>query len=137
MWVFASLSFFFLLIDLGFVNVFFHLTDLGFVIVFFLLINLGFVVLWFGRGRDCAAFFFFFVWWILVATMKVDAGIAVAEVAVTVAIGFCGDCFYIILKYYIYYFKWSDKIKNKTFDVWWIVKWSVKINKIDFWDVKC
>ena len=50
-------------------------------------------------------FFFFFVWWILVATMKVDAGIAVAKVAVTIAIGFCGDCFYIILKYYIYYFK--------------------------------
>ena len=32
-WVFASLSFFFLLTDLGFVIVFFLLTDLGFVIV--------------------------------------------------------------------------------------------------------
>ena len=61
-------------------------------------------VIWKRKGL-CRFFFFFFVWWILVATMKVDAGIAVAEVAVTVAIGFCGDCFYIILKYYIYYFK--------------------------------
>ena len=32
-WVFASLSFFFLLTDMGFVIVFFLLTDLGFVIV--------------------------------------------------------------------------------------------------------
>ena len=44
-------------------------------------------------------FFFFFMWWILVATVEVDVGSAVAEVAVTVAIGFCGGCFYIILKY--------------------------------------
>ena len=50
-------------------------------------------------------FFFSFVWWILVATMEVDAGSAMVEVAVTVAIGFCGGCFYIILKYCIYYFK--------------------------------
>ena len=48
---------------------------------------------------------FFFVWWILVATVEADAGSAVAEVAVIVAIGFCGGCFYIILKYCIYYFK--------------------------------
>ena len=33
MWIFASLSFFFLLTDLGFVVVFFLLIDLGFVIV--------------------------------------------------------------------------------------------------------
>ena len=52
---------------------------------------------------------FFFVWWILVATVEVDAGSAVAEVAVTVAVGFCGGCFYIILKYCIYYFKRSGK----------------------------
>ena len=45
MWVFASLSFFFLLTDLGFMIVFFHLTNLGFVIVFFLFTDLGFVVL--------------------------------------------------------------------------------------------
>ena len=31
--------------------------------------------------------------------MEVDVGSAVAEVAVTVAIGFCGGCFNIILKY--------------------------------------
>ena len=48
---------------------------------------------------------FFFVWWILVATVEVDAGSAMVEVAVTVAIGFCGGCFFIILKYCIYYFK--------------------------------
>ena len=65
--------------------------------------------------------------------MEVDAGNAVAEVVVTVAIGFCGGCFYIILKYCIYYFKWSGK--NGTFHVWCIVKWSVKINKVGFWDV--
>ena len=43
-WVFASLSFFFLLTDLGFVIAFLLLTDLGFVIVFFLLTDLGFVI---------------------------------------------------------------------------------------------
>ena len=48
---------------------------------------------------------FFFVWWILVATVEVDAGSAMVEVAVTVAIGFCGGCFFIILKYCIYCFK--------------------------------
>ena len=48
---------------------------------------------------------FFFVWWILVATVEVDTGSAVAEVVVTVAVGFCENCFYIILKYCIYYFK--------------------------------
>ena len=42
-------------------------------------------------------FFFFCVWWILVATVEVDAGSAMAKVAVTVVIGFCGDCFYISL----------------------------------------
>ena len=56
------------------------------------------------EGSGCA-FFFSFVWWILVATVEVDVGSAMAEVAVTVAIGFCGGCFYIILKYCIYYFK--------------------------------
>ena len=50
-------------------------------------------------------FFFPFMWWILVAIVEVDAGSAVAEVAVTIAVGFCGGCFYIILKYCIYYFK--------------------------------
>ena len=51
-------------------------------------------------------YFYFFVWWILVATVEVDAGSAMAEVAVTVAIGFCGGCFFLfILKYCIYYFK--------------------------------
>ena len=54
-------------------------------------------------------FLFFFVWWILVATVEVDVGSAVAEVAVTIAIGFYGGCFYIILKYCIYYFKRSGK----------------------------
>ena len=39
---------------------------------------------------------FFFVWWILVATVEVDVGSVVAEVAVTIAIGFYGGCFYII-----------------------------------------
>ena len=48
---------------------------------------------------------FFSLWWILVATVEVDAGSAMAKVAVTIAIGFCGGCFYIILKYCIYYFK--------------------------------
>ena len=62
--------------------------------------------------------------------MEVDAGSAVVEVVVTVAIRFCGGCFYIILKYCIYYFKWSGK--NRTFDVWCIVKWNVKINKVGF-----
>ena len=81
MWIFAFLSFFFLL------------TDMGFVIVFFLLTNLGFVIV------------VVFVWWILVATVEVEAGSVVVEVAVTIAIGFCGGCFYIILKYCIYYFK--------------------------------
>ena len=65
--------------------------------------------------------------------MEVDAGSAVAVVAMTVTVGFCWGCFYIILKYCIYYFKWSGK--NRTFDVWCIVKWSVKINKVGFWDV--
>ena len=50
-------------------------------------------------------FFSFFMWWILVATVEVDVGSVVVEVAITVAIGFCGGCFYIILKYCIYYFK--------------------------------
>ena len=45
------------------------------------------------------------MWWILVATVEVDVGSAMAEVVVTVAIGFCGGCFYIILKYFIFYFK--------------------------------
>ena len=50
-------------------------------------------------------FFSFFMWWILVATVEVDVGSVVVEVAITVAIGFCGGYFYIILKYCIYYFK--------------------------------
>ena len=33
-------------------------------------------------------------------------------------------------------FKWSCK-KNKMFDVWYIVKWGVKIVKVVFWDYKC
>ena len=42
-----------------------------------------------------------------------------------------------ILKYiYIYTFKWSGK-KYRIFDVWFIVIWGVKINKVVFWDVKC
>ena len=38
-------------------------------------------------------FFFSFVWWILVATVEVDANSIVAEVAVTIVVGFCGGCF--------------------------------------------
>ena len=60
------------------------------------------------EGNGWAFFFFFFfafVWWILFAIVEVDAGSAVAEVAVTVVVGFCRSCFYIILKYCIYYFK--------------------------------
>ena len=49
--------------------------------------------------------YLFFVWWILVATVEVDAGSAMAKVAMTIVVGFCGGCFYIILKYCIYYFK--------------------------------
>ena len=41
----------------------------------------------------------------LVAIVEVDAGSAMLEVVVTVAIGFCGGCFYIILKYCMSYFK--------------------------------
>ena len=33
-------------------------------------------------------------------------------------------------------FKWSCK-KNRMFDVWWIVKWYVKIDKVGFWSGKC
>lgn len=33
-------------------------------------------------------------------------------------------------------FKWSCK-KNRSFDVWYIVKWVVKIVKVVFWDCKC
>ena len=33
-------------------------------------------------------------------------------------------------------FKCSGK-KYRTFDIWCIVKWVVKINKMAFWDVKC
>ena len=53
--------------------------------------------------------FFFPLWWILVATVEIDVGSAVVKVVVTIAIGFCGGCFYIILNYCIYYFKWSGK----------------------------
>ena len=53
----------------------------------------------------CFFFFFFLVWWILVATVEVDASSVVVEVAMTIAIEFCGGCFYIILKDCIYYFK--------------------------------
>ena len=49
--------------------------------------------------------FIFFVWWILVATVELDADSVVVKVAMTVVVGFCGGCFYIILKYCIYYFK--------------------------------
>ena len=45
------------------------------------------------------------MWWILVAIVEVDARSAVVEVAMTIAIEFCGGCFYIILKDCIYYFK--------------------------------
>ena len=62
-------------------------------------------MIWKKRGALYLFFFYFFVWWILVATVEVDAGSAMVEVAVTVAIGFCGGCFFIILKYCIYYFK--------------------------------
>ena len=58
-----------------------------------------------GSGWAFFFFFFFFAWWILVAKVEVGVGSAVAEVAVIVAVGFCGGCFYIILKYCIYYFK--------------------------------
>ena len=37
---------------------------------------------------------------------------------------------------YIYTFKWSGK-KYRIFDVWFIVIWGVKINKVVFWDAKC
>ena len=57
------------------------------------------------EGSGWALFFFFFAWWILVAKVEVGVGSAVAEVAVIVAVGFCGGCFYIILKYCIYYFQ--------------------------------
>ena len=77
----------------AFLSFFFLFTDMGFVIVFFLLTNLGFVIV------------VVFVWWILVAIVEVEARSVVVEVAVTIAIGFCGGCFYIILKYCIYYFK--------------------------------
>ena len=50
-------------------------------------------------------FFFFFHVVDLVAIVEVDAGSAMLEVAVIVVIGFCGGCFYIILKYCISYFK--------------------------------
>ena len=33
-------------------------------------------------------------------------------------------------------FKWSGK-KYRIFDVWCIVIWGVKINKVVFWDAKC
>ena len=33
--------------------------------------------------------FFFFVWWILVPTVEVDVGSAMAKVAMTIVIGFC------------------------------------------------
>ena len=33
-------------------------------------------------------------------------------------------------------FKWNCK-KKKMFDVWYIVKWDVKIVKVVFWDCKC
>ena len=52
---------------------------------------------WKRKVVDGRFFFFFFcVWWILVATVEVDVGSVVAEVAVTIAIGFYGGCFYII-----------------------------------------
>ena len=34
-------------------------------------------------------------------------------------------------------FKWSCKKENKSFNVWYIVKWGVKIVKTVFWDCKC
>ena len=33
-------------------------------------------------------------------------------------------------------FKWSCK-KNRSFDVWYIVKWGIKIEKVVFWNCKC
>ena len=39
--------------------------------------------------RPPPPFFFLFLWWILVVTVEVDAGSVVAEVAMTVAVGFC------------------------------------------------
>ena len=57
------------------------------------------------RKVVASLFFFFFRVVDLVAIVEVDAGSAMLEVAVTVVIGFCGGCFYIILKYCISYFK--------------------------------
>ena len=45
------------------------------------------------RKEVVGLFFFSFVWWILVATLEVDANSIVAEVAVTIVVGFCGGCF--------------------------------------------
>ena len=61
------------------------------------------------EGSGWAVFFFLSCGGFLVATVEVDACSAMAKVAMTVAVGFCGGCFYIILKYCIYYFKWSGK----------------------------
>ena len=59
------------------------------------------------KRKVVAGLFFFFLscGGFLVATVEVDACSAMAKVAMTVAVGFCGGCFYIILKYCIYYFK--------------------------------
>ena len=34
-------------------------------------------------------------------------------------------------------FKWICKKKNRIFDVWYVVKWGIKIVKIVFWNCKC
>ena len=36
----------------------------------------------------------------------------------------------------LYYFKWSGKKKNRTFDIEGIVKWGGKIDKVVFWGAK-
>ena len=43
---------------------------------------------------------------------------------------------FIILLSCLYYFKWSDKKKNRAFDIGCIIKWGGKIDKIAFWGAK-
>ena len=43
---------------------------------------------------------------------------------------------FIILMSCLNYFKRSDKKKNRTFDIGYIIKWGGKIDKVAFWGAK-
>ena len=105
----------------------------------------GFVIWVVGDYGGCrlVVFLFFWWWWLVVASCGCGCGCDYGLLGLRrkwwVSLEKEKDTIRIERKKYserikIIIFKWSCKKKNRTFDVCYIVKWSVKIVKVMFWD---